>query len=285
MKWKLTDEKWELLRPLLKQSGPATPGVRGGRPRSENDRAAAEACLYRYYHSNSEHYRCFGWNRLPKKLKISPATANRRFREWTTNGSWARFWQGWQALRNQSRKVSTAVAPRAKVPVTTGWTVKRTLAIFPLGDIMAELERAYVFFNDCFFGGDLPRKIALSIEHKIVHRCRGYFCGHVWRKGRSDLGHIAIHTSVFDGGAEEALAVLLHEMVHLRNSTIGLRDCDPRNQYHNRYFRDQALLVGLTCEPRHPRFGYALTELSDAGRDAISRMRPDNTVFRWSTQR
>jgi hypothetical protein len=78
--------------------------------------------------------------------------------------------------------------------------------------------------------------------------------------------------------------MLLHEMVYVRNHCLGLADCDDRSQYHNRYFRDMAVLVGLACDERHPRFGYAFAGLNDQGHEGIAKLVPDADVFRWSVQ-
>gem|GEM_PF-5191344 len=245
-----------------------------GRRRLDNDREVAQACLFRHFKSLSTTYRCFGWNQLPDEFRVSPSTANRRFREWSTDGRWEKFWQAFLAIRNPAnqrrrRKLQETLESR---PINRR---------FPIGSLLAELERAYVFFNDHFFGSSLPEKIALSIEHQSLRLCRGYFCANLWQNGPREIGHIALHASVFRGRAAEALAVLLHEMVHLRNSQIGLRDCHSRNQYHNRFFRDIAALAGLTCDTRHPVVGYAITRLNKTGRNAITELRPKSSVFRW----
>jgi hypothetical protein len=143
------------------------------------------------------------------------------------------------------------------------------------------LERAYQFFNDHFFGGRLPQEIALSVEQETRRRCRGYFCARLWHDGHRHLGHIALATQVLCGRAEPVLAVLLHEMVHLRNHQTSLPDCHPRNQYHNRHFRDTAGLAGLACEARDPVVGYALTTLNEHGRKAVAELRPAPAAFRW----
>jgi transposase len=264
--WQLTDEEWARVGPLLAAQGDE--GGSAGRPRLDNDRQAAEACLFRHYRSLCNRYRCFGWNRLPKEMGISPSTANRRFREWSANGRWVRFWQALLELRRS--------------PAPQPWHVDRTHGQFPVGDILVELERAYLFFNDRFFGGVLPPEVALSLEQRKARRCRGYFCARLWHDSERDLGYIAIHTSVLNGAAEGALAVLLHEMVHLRNDHFHIADCHPVNQYHNRHFRDAATLAGLECAARHETYGYAFTHLNADGRQAVAELGPDESLFRWS---
>src|SRR4051794_21083600 len=71
-------------------------------------------------------------------------------------------------------------------------------------------------------------------------------------------------------------------MVRFAADRLGAIDVHPGNQYHNRFFRDLAVRSGLTCGPRHATYGYAFTQLSSTGREAVADLRPDREVFRWS---
>jgi transposase len=266
--WQLTDAEWDTLGRMLADPEASVQGP--GRPRLENGREAAEACLYRHYHTLAESYRCFGWNALPTDLGVSPSTANRRFREWTASGAWERFWDGLMRLRHGP----------ARTPNRRRRTARQCDKRFPVRAVLAELERAYEFFNEYFFGGTLPQEVAIALERQTSRRCRGYFCARLWRQGAHRLGHIALSTSAL-GSAEAGLSVLLHEMVHLRNDQVGVSDCAPGSQYHNRHFRDVAVLAGLQCAARDARFGYAETHLSERGRQAITLLHPQDDVFRW----
>jgi transposase len=266
--WRLSDDEWLRLAPLLAHANP-TPTPRGGRPRLDNDRHAAQACLFRHFHELAPVYHCFGWNQLPDELGISPSTANRRFREWLASGAWATFWDALTRLR------------RGDLPALPPPVVVRPHAL-PAGELVGELERAYRFFNDHFFAGTLA-DAALTVERFWGKRQRpqGTFCPRQWTDGLRELGHIALSTDVLGHGAEATLAVLLHEMVHLRNEQTHLVDCTGPNQYHNRHFRDAALLVGLVCPKRHPRYGYADTALGERALEAVAELRPREELFRW----
>lgn len=265
--WELSDAEWEYLGPFLQI---AMTDVRRGAPRIADDRPAAQACLYRHFHyeHREEGYRCVRWNDLPACMGVSPSTANRRFREWSRTGAWHRFWRGLHELRCAPQVPESAADPA------------RITGRFPVGDVLGELERAYLFFNGRFFAGSLPGVIGLSVERSSARHCLGYFCAHVWRDGARTLDHIAIQASALGLGAEGTLGVLLHEMVHLRNDQAGVSDCHPNIQYHNRYFRDLAVLSGLSCGVRDNRRGYAETELNDEGRRAVNELRPDASLFR-----
>jgi hypothetical protein len=266
--WRLTDAEWAELGGLLAHAH--TPGSQGGRPRLGNDRLAAEACLFRHYHELAPVYHCFGWNQVPAELGVSTATANRRFREWTASGAWARFWDALMRLRRGGDP-----DPRRDGAV-------RDWGRFPAGDLVGELERAYAFFNDRFFAGALDGA-ALTVERFWGRRRRaaGAYCPRDWHLGERAVGHIALSTEVLGRGAEAALVVLLHEMVHLRNDQVGMVDCTPPHQYHNRHFRDAARLAGLDCPCRDPRRGYAATALGPRGKEAVAELRPREGLFVW----
>ncbi len=214
-------------------------------------------------------YHTFGWNDIPKELTISPITANRRFREWTESGEWLTFWDGLMELRH-----GVPIVPR---PVKAG----RLLS--PLPSLVLELERAYLYFNDRFFGGALSRRVVIAIE-RPHRKIRGYYCSRRWIKGAKKLGHIAIMSSSLGKGPTAPLEVLLHEMVHLRNDELGFRDTDPRTQYHNRLFRDVAGLAGLSCASRDLQRGYGQTKLNPRGQEAIQKLRPNKELFQWKTE-
>lgn len=220
-----------------------------GRPRSASDRHAAEACLFRYYHSLAPQYRAFGWNQLPKKSKVSAATANRRFREWNEEGTWVAFWHRFRKLR-----LARIGLQKVESPVKA---------------LLREFERAYAFFNAHLFDNVLPATVLITVE--LSRRFLGQF--------RADAGGrfwIAISTRALNGDVEESLHALLHEMVHLRNRHVGLPDC--HYGYHNRHFRDSAALVGLAC--KQGEYGYAVTIPNERARKVFARFRPKE-VFTW----
>ena len=93
--WRLTDDEWLALEPLLPFPQPTK---KGGRP-PVNKRRAAEACLYRHHHSHSTKYRCFKWEDLPSDFEISPTAANRWFNTWMRSGKWPVFYSALMRLR------------------------------------------------------------------------------------------------------------------------------------------------------------------------------------------
>lgn len=268
--WNLTDDEWNAISSVLTLQATATP--RRGRPRATDARRVAEVCLYRHYHAHASVNRSFGWNSLPEEFGVSPSTANRRFREWTESGAWPRFWDALTRLRSPQPIALPRTQEHDSSPQGS-----------PIQLLIAEFERAYDFFNARFLGGTLRRDVVIAVEGP--HRRHvGYFSASQWRKGDIVLGHLAICTNALGQGADAALAVLLHEMVHQRNHQVGLDDCDTRTQYHNSHFRDVATVFGLECAKRSPRVGYAMTTLAPRAVEAIRDFHPDESLFGWSAE-
>jgi|SRR4051812_36403091 putative transposase len=79
--WKVSDEWWEKVKPLI----PPTPShAKGGRPRMD-DRRAFEAIVYVLRTG-------IQWNALPRELGAS-STVHDRFQEWEQAGLFKVLWQ------------------------------------------------------------------------------------------------------------------------------------------------------------------------------------------------
>jgi transposase len=78
--WKVRDELWEVVAPLLPTY---RVDPRGGRPRVE-DRACFNAIVFVLFTG-------IAWRHLPREFGCSPATAHRRLQEWQRAGVWARL--------------------------------------------------------------------------------------------------------------------------------------------------------------------------------------------------
>jgi transposase len=247
--WTLTDREWKTLSPLLLNRAERPKNVKRGRPRTSDDLAAANACLYRYYHSNAPTYRAFGWNQIPRWLGVSPATANRRFREWNQSGAWKRFFDGVLSFRGMR-------------PVTP----RRFNSI--LIPALVELERAYAFLNAHLFQNKLPARVIITIT------CRSRRLGFFSPSRHSKIHWIVIDHATLRRGMHEILHTLLHEMVHLRNHCAGVPDC--HKGYHNRHFRDTARLVGLDC--LESSRGYAHTTPNTHAIKVFQKFEPAHTI-------
>jgi transposase len=78
--WRVRDELWEAVRPLLPEH---VPDPRGGRPRVD-DRVCFNAIVFVLFTG-------IAWRHLPRELGCSPATAHRRLADWQAEGVWERL--------------------------------------------------------------------------------------------------------------------------------------------------------------------------------------------------
>ncbi len=249
----VTDAEWGLLAPTL-----------GCSFADHTARRAAQAGLYRLNHRLSQHYRTFSWHSLPSELGIAGSTANRFFLRWNRSGQWFAFWDALIELR-----FGSVVVPAQTVDIPQD----------PIDAALAEIRRAYGYFNQRFMGGELPSRVVFSIEKSTVKKSRkvlGYFSSHQWQQALPNgesFHHIAFMTSCLSG-SHRVMEVLLHEMTHLRNWMLGIDDTDTRTQYHTQDFRDVAQLFGLKCSQRDVSHGYANTSLDERAICEIEALKP-----------
>jgi transposase len=78
--WRVRDELWQVVGPLLPEH---PPDRRGGRPRVD-DRVCFNAIVFVLFTG-------IAWRHLPRELGVSPATAHRRLSEWQAAGVWERL--------------------------------------------------------------------------------------------------------------------------------------------------------------------------------------------------
>ena len=131
----------------------------------------------------------------------------------------------------------------------------------------------------------LPEEVAITVLRGTgPSGLLGYYCGRSWWWGRErPVDLIAVSGLAVERGPRHALETLIHEMVHHRNDRFGLVDCTSHGFYHNRHFRDSAVLAGLVCADRHKTYGYGVTGLGEHARRAVDRLRPKESLFRKGT--
>ena len=81
--WRLPDELWEQMKPLLPARKPHPLGCHNPRV---SDRAAMNACLF-VLRTGAQ------WNALNGTGICSSSSAHRRFQEWTQSGVFEEFWR------------------------------------------------------------------------------------------------------------------------------------------------------------------------------------------------
>lgn len=126
-------------------------------------------------------------------------------------------------------------------------TADRCIVRYKGGRLSAEqhaaLGRAFDFFNERLFRGQLPAAMLTLHRHRGA---RGYFRPDAFRarEGDETLHEIALCPETFEGRtAAEILSTLVHEMVHHWQEVFGQNK--PRRCYHNREWARKMHEVGL----------------------------------------
>ena len=103
-------------------------------------------------------------------------------------------------------------------------------------------DRAYDYFNDALFGGDLPHCM-ITLQRKRF--AGGYFWPNkfIARSGEGSTDEIALNPDSFgDFDDRFILSILVHEMAHLWQQHFGKPS---RNGYHNQQWAAKMCEIGL----------------------------------------
>jgi predicted SprT family Zn-dependent metalloprotease len=112
----------------------------------------------------------------------------------------------------------------------------------PTHDTYTQFDRAYDYFNDALFAGNLPSCVITMQRHRKAY---GYFHGSTWidAKGKTITDEIAMNPDKFGArSTAETLSTLVHEMCHLWQHHFGKPS---RGRYHNKEWAAKMEEVGL----------------------------------------
>lgn len=109
----------------------------------------------------------------------------------------------------------------------------------PTLDLFNKLTRAFDYFNDTLFNGDLPKCLILVARKRGAN---GYFWADVFRKGKESAHELTLNPDVMDRSPRETLGTLVHEMAHLWQEEFGKPG---KNGYHNRQWCEKMIEIGL----------------------------------------
>ncbi|MDL2219132.1 SprT-like domain-containing protein [Ruminococcaceae bacterium OttesenSCG-928-O06] len=129
-----------------------------------------------------------------------------------------------------------------------------------LSEVQQFLERAFGVLNNHYFQGQLP-PVVITIQSSP--RTYGHISVQkVWKSQEAHYHEINISAENLSRPAENVLATLMHEMVHLYCMVEGIQDTSKNGRYHNKEFRLQAMLRGLDIQ--YVRYvGYSKTAPTD----------------------
>lgn len=150
--------------------------------------------------------------------------------------------------------------------------------------LLQTLYTAFDAFNKQFSGSDpLPTPV-INLGPAGKRPYYGWFRANSWSvkdkqtEGTSPLiPEINISPEYLDRGPDAVFGTLLHEMAHLKNWVLDVKDCNAA-QYHNKKFKEQAENFGLSVEKMRNR-GWARTTLTQEATKAIAALTFDKEVF------
>jgi hypothetical protein len=115
-----------------------------------------------------------------------------------------------------------------------------------LSDTQKFLEHAFEVLNEHYFQNRLP-PVVITIQSSP--RTYGHISTQeVWKSQESHQREIKLSAENLSRPAENVLATLQHEMVHLFCMTEGIQDTSKNGRYHNKAFREQAVGRGLDIQ-------------------------------------
>ncbi len=154
-----------------------------------------------------------------------------------------------------------------------------------LSRIVSNLESLFSNLNDKFYNGELQTPV-ITITPNSSRGATAYgwcTCYKVWKESdglksveyslntidSSGYYEINICADYLNRTFEETATTLLHEMVHLYNSQMGIIDTSRGNTYHNKRFKETAEQHGLVIDCV-PTYGYTKTSLNEEAREFIN---------------
>jgi len=120
-----------------------------------------------------------------------------------------------------------------------------------IADATNELHRCFDLLNKRYFNGELATP-ALTIQSAGKRQAYGWCSLVPFWDGDEQKFEINMSAEHLKRDKYELMRTLLHEMVHLHNSMIGVQDVSRGGTYHNKRFKE-------ACE-RDGMFFYEITE-------------------------
>jgi len=149
--------------------------------------------------------------------------------------------------------------------------------------LIAEAERTV---RECITHFGLkckPEQISITIASKGRKAALGWFWGNSWRepksiKANTDVSWHEINLSAEHLDTCDVGELIIHEMAHAENHTLGIRDCTG-GRMHNKHFKVMAERLGLLVKPRSKSVGFGYTELGPDAKAFLTKIAFRRDVF------
>lgn len=150
--------------------------------------------------------------------------------------------------------------------------------------VIGELHKAFDLFNTELFNGVLPEPAILIQSRGNKKLCLGWCTVQkVWKNEatQEEKYEINLVAEGLNRGLYPVMATLLHEMVHLHNLVLGIKDTSRGNTYHNMKFKQTAEQFGLVVD-HADKIGWSLTSLQSSTMVLIDSARFNEAVFQFA---
>jgi len=146
-----------------------------------------------------------------------------------------------------------------------------------LAPLIAEAERCLHAAIKHFGLKTKPESIVFTIQTKGRKNALGWFWASRWKtQAKESVQEINLSAETLrDCNPGE---VIIHELAHAENFTLGIKDCV--NNVHNKKFKAMAEQLGLLVKPRDKRYGYGFTDLGDGAKAFLDSIKFDHQLFK-----
>lgn len=143
--------------------------------------------------------------------------------------------------------------------------------------IITEAERT---IRECIKHFGLKCKseeVSITVASAGRRQALGWFWGNSWHQTKAASWHeinlCSEHLDTCDVGE-----LIIHEMAHAENHTLGIRDCTG-GRMHNKKFKVMAERLGLEVQPRCKSVGYGYTKLGPEATAFLEKIAFKRDVF------
>lgn len=144
-----------------------------------------------------------------------------------------------------------------------------------ISDVTFTLESVFHLVNDRFYDGSLEVPVITVSPNSRQDNFGWFTLGKVWKcDDGTEQFEINICAEYLNRPLEDVVSTLLHEIVHLYCHTNGIKDTSRGATYHNRRFKEQAELHGLTVEC-DAKYGWTITSLNEDGLSFVKELEID----------
>lgn len=107
------------------------------------------------------------------------------------------------------------------------------------------------------YGSPIQLPVLVTIQSRGKHKAYAWVtCGKSWEHAGKDFAYelnVAAETLACD--FKDTFQTMVHEMLHLKNIELGIKDCSSTSQRHNKAFKEACDKIGLYVE-QMGRYGW-----------------------------